>query len=127
MTFAVSGDLSFALPLTCWLYDYMGMLPVAVETVDEQTRHLEEKFISWLSEIGCAEVWQRAWQTSQPDVLFADGQQVEEARMSGTGGIEIFLPTAACLDIVPKVMLGNRGGAWLVEQLLKELRWAMWV
>ncbi|MDO9035625.1 MAG: nitrogenase component 1, partial [Methanoregula sp.] len=29
-TFAVHGDASFALPLTVWLHDYLGMIPVSV-------------------------------------------------------------------------------------------------
>ncbi len=127
MTFAISGDLSIASPLARWLYDYLGMLPVAIEIIDEQSNRTGEDLRSWLAGIGCTEAWQRPWRSAEPDLLFADGQQVEEARVSGTGGIEILLPTAACLDIVPKVMLGSQGGAWLVERVLNELRWTLWV
>jgi nitrogenase molybdenum-iron protein alpha/beta subunit len=127
MTFAVAGDLSLAFPLARWLYDYLGMLPVAIEAVDERAGQVGKKMRSWLSEVGCSDAWQRSWRAAEPDVLFADGQQVEEARVSGIGGIEVLLPTAACLDIVPKAILGSAGAAWLIERLLNELRWVLWV
>lgn len=127
MTFAVAGDLSLAFPLARWLYDYLGMLPVAIEVADERAGQDKKEILSWLSRVGCSEAWQRSWRAAQPDLLFADGQQVEEARMLGAGGIEVLLPSAACLDIVPKAMLGSTGGTWLVERLLNELRWALWV
>jgi nitrogenase molybdenum-iron protein alpha/beta subunit len=127
MTFAVTGDPSLAFPLTRWLYDYLGMLPAAVEVIDGQATQVGGNLRSWLSRIGCGDVWQRSWRTAAPDLLFADGQQVEEARDSGIGGIEILFPTAACLDIVPKALLGSTGSTWLMERILNELRWALWV
>ena len=127
MTFAIDGDPSMALPLATWLYDYIGMLPVAIETQGVTATSLAVRLQEWLTSIGCPDVWQRPWQAAQPDLLFANGLQAAQARQSGCcGAIDLMLPTGAHLDIVPKAMLGSKGGAWLVERLLRELSWALW-
>lgn len=126
MTFAIQGDPSVALPLARWLYAYMGMLPVAVETPGAAGTRLAGELCAWLSGIGCVEAWQKSWFEEQPDLLFADGQQVARARAAECGGVELMLPTGAYLDIVPKAVLGAAGSAWLVEQVLRELSWALW-
>lgn len=127
MTFAIQSDPSTAMPLGQWLYEYIGMLPVAVETIDCRETPAAGRLRGWLSEIGCDDAWQTPWRTAEPDIVFADGQQVALARSRGCGGVEIMTPNGACLDIVPKAMLGAQGGAWLVEQIVRELRWALWV
>jgi nitrogenase molybdenum-iron protein alpha/beta subunit len=125
--FAVQADTSIALPLARWLYEYIGMLPVAVETADYGASPLAGKLQTWLGDIGCVDAWQRPWRKAQPDLLFADGEQAAQARASGRcGGVELMLPTGPCLDIVPKAMLGASGSAWLVEWILRELSWTLW-
>lgn len=127
MTFAVDADPSMAFPLAAWLYEYMGMLPVAIETQGVTATSLAVRLQEWLTDIGCSDVWQRPWRAAQPDLLLANGLQAAQARQSGCGGaIDLMLPTSAHLDIVPKAMLGSKGGAWLVEHLLRELSWALW-
>ena len=126
MTFAIQGEPSIALPLAQWLYEYMGMFPVAVETPGVEETRLAGQLRTWLSGIGCAEAWQKSWFEEQADLLFADGPQVTQARAMGCGGVELMLPTGAHLDIVQKAMLGAAGSAWLVEQILRELSWTLW-
>lgn len=110
-----------------WLYEYIGMLPVSVEIADSATSPLAVQLRAWLGSIGCTDAWQRPWQRSQPDLLFADGQEAAQARVSGyCGAIDLMLPIGACLDVVPKTVLGAAGGAWLVEWILRELSWALW-
>jgi nitrogenase molybdenum-iron protein alpha/beta subunit len=127
MTFAIQADPSIAMPLSRWLYEYIGMLPVAVESFDSIETTLSGQLHGWLSEIGCVNAWQMPWYAAQPDLLFADGHQVALAKAMGHCGIEVMLPARACLDIVPKAMLGALGGAWLVEQILRELWWVLWL
>ena len=127
MTFAIQADPSTAVPLARWLYEYIGMLPVAVETPDSKETQLAGQLRAWLCNINCDDAWQMPWHIAQPDLLFADGQQVAAARGMEGGGIEIMLPARACLDIVPKAVLGAMGAAWLMEQILSELRWTLWV
>jgi nitrogenase molybdenum-iron protein alpha/beta subunit len=127
MTFAIQADPSIAMPLAQWLYQYIGMFPVAIETIDSQETQPAIQLRAWLSGIGCDDAWQTPWYHAQPDILFADGQQVAAARGMGGSGVEIMLPVGACLDIVPKATLGAVGAAWLTEQILRELRWTLWV
>lgn len=127
LSFAVQADPSIALPLSRWLYEYVGMLPVAVEIIGSAASPLAVQLRAWLGSIGCTAAWQRPWQSAQPDLLFTDGQQAAQARACGScGAIDLMLPIGACLDIVPKTMLGAAGGAWLVEWILRELSWALW-
>lgn len=128
MTFSIQADPSLALPLACWLYEYLGMFPVSVETPPGRETAFRQPLQEWLSAIGCPEAWQLPWHNADPDLLFADGQQVALTKATERrGGVEIMLPSRACLDIVPKAMLGATGGAWLVEQILRELWWVLWL
>ena len=126
MTFAVQGEPSMAFPLARWLYDYLGMLPVAIETPGTEKTKLRARLNEWLESIGCGDAWQRPWLPEQPDLVFADGSEAAHARSIGHGGIELMLPTGAYLDIVPKAMLGVAGSCWLAEQVLRELSWTLW-
>lgn len=127
ISFAVQTDPSIALPLVRWLYEYIGMFPVAVETTDYAETSLAGQLQTWLESVGCAEAWQRPWSGAQPDLLFADGQQSAQVRVSGCcGAIELMLPVGPSLDVVPKVLLGAAGSAWLVEWILRELSWTLW-
>ncbi len=127
LCFAVQADPSIALPLSKWLYEYIGMLPVAVELIDHTPTPLAARLLTWLESIGCADAWQRPWNNAQADLLFADGQQSTQARASGCcGAIELMLQTGPRLDVVPKAVLGATGSAWLVERIMRELSWALW-
>jgi nitrogenase molybdenum-iron protein alpha/beta subunit len=126
-TFAVQSDPSFALPLAQWLFQYLGMLPVSIETPDSYSTDAAIKLQSWLESIGCGDVWQKPWRLTDPEILFADGQEALQARFGNKcGGIEVTFPTGRVIDIVPKSMLGALGSAWLVESILREVRWVLW-
>lgn len=128
MTCAVCADPSIALPLVRWLHEYLGMYPVAVETPGHLGEGLAAELFDWLSGAGCADAWQIPWYETQPDLFFGDGGQVAQARAAtGCGGVEIMLPAGSALDIMPKAMLGATGAEWLMERVLRELRWALWV
>lgn len=127
ISFAVQTDPSIALPLVRWLYEYIGMFPVAVETVNYAETSLAGQLQAWLESVGCAAAWQRPWSGAEPDLLFADGQQSAQVRASECcGAIELMLPVGPGLDIVPKALLGVAGSTWLVEWILRELSWMLW-
>jgi nitrogenase molybdenum-iron protein alpha/beta subunit len=127
IAFAVQADPSFALPLVQWLYQYLGMLPVSVETPDFYSTDVSTKLHTWLESIGCGDVWQTPWHLTDSEILFADGQEVLQARSGNKcGGIEVAFPSGRVIDIVPKSMLGALGSAWLVENILSEVRCVLW-
>jgi nitrogenase molybdenum-iron protein alpha/beta subunit len=121
--FSIQSDPSIALPLAQWLYQYLGMIPAAVETPECQQTPLALRLRTFLTEIGCGEAWQRPWRQVEADILFADSSQVAVARSSGLvpGCIETMMPSDTYLDILPKAMLGARGAAYLIEQVINGL------
>jgi len=122
--FSVRSDPSIALPLAQWLYQYLGMIPVAVESPEHQETALAQRLQAFLSGIGCGDAWQRQWQQTESDILFADGCQVGVACSSGLvpGSVEVMLPSDIYLDLLPKAMLGAGGAAYLIERVINELR-----
>jgi nitrogenase molybdenum-iron protein alpha/beta subunit len=125
-TFSVQADPSFALPLSQWLFQYLGMLPASIETPDFCTTNMAVKLQAWLESIDCGDTWQRPWHQANPEILFADGPQVLHARSARQcGGVEVAFPSGQVIDVVPKSMLGALGGAWLVENILREVSWIL--
>ncbi len=118
--FSVQADPSVALPLTQWLYSYLGMIPAAVETPEYMDSPLAQRLQSFLESIHCDDAWQRNWREMEAEVLFADGCQAAVARVSGLipACVELMLPSDIYWDIVPKALLGARGAAYLVEQVI---------
>jgi nitrogenase molybdenum-iron protein alpha/beta subunit len=118
--FSVQADPSIAFPLTQWLYSYLGMIPVAVETSEYLDNPLAQRLHSFLESIQCGDAWQRSWRATESEVLFANGCEAAVARISGLvpACVELILPSDAYWDIVPKALLGTRGAAYLVEQVI---------
>ncbi len=118
--FSVQADPSAALPLTRWLYEYLGMVPVAVETPEYADRPMALQLLAFLQSIHCEDAWQREWREVESEFLFADGCQAAVARISGLvpSSVEWLLPSDTYWDIVPKAMLGASGAAYLVEQVV---------
>ncbi len=123
MTCSIQADPSIALPLARFLYDYLGVLPVSVETPDYVGTPLARELAAFLDVIGCGDAWQVPWQTVDADYLFADGHQVGRRLASGhpEGGIELSLPLGGYVDFVPKSFLGAEGAAYLVEKIVNAI------
>jgi nitrogenase molybdenum-iron protein alpha/beta subunit len=118
--FSIYSDPSIALPLAQWLYQYLGLIPTAVEISEYQHTQTARQLQEFLEKTGCGEAWQRPWQQVQSDLLFADSFQVAIAQASGLvpACVEMMLPADSYLNILPKAMLGARGAAYLVEQVI---------
>ena len=121
--FSVRSDPSIALPLVQWLYQYLGMIPAAVECPEHQQTAMAQGLRAFLSEIGCGDAWQRQWQQVEADILFADGCQVAVACSAGLvpGCVELMLPSDIYLDFLPKATLGVSGAAYLIERVINGL------
>ncbi|MDA8307952.1 MAG: nitrogenase [Deltaproteobacteria bacterium] len=120
MTCSIQADPSIALPLSRFVYEYLGMLPVSVATPDCANTGLAKRLKDFLTDIGCMDIWQEPWQTAGADFLFSDGHQVNQRLAFGCfeGGIELVLPLGRRVDFVRKPLLGAMGAAYLVETIV---------
>lgn len=119
-TCSIHADPSAALPLVEFLYEYLGMLPLSVETPSCTGTPLAERLRDFLSEVGCPDAWQVPWQSVEADYLFADGHHVNQRQAFGRpqGGIEMLLALGGHADFVRKPLLGAEGAVHLVERIV---------
>lgn len=123
LTYGIRADASAALPLVELLTDYLGMVPVSVETPEGtgEGSMWMERLKEGLTQMGCAAAWQRPWQEVRPDFLFAEGCQVVQAPLFGVptdATIELMLPMSGKVDLTIKPLLGAEGAAHLLERVL---------
>ena len=122
--FAVDADPSLALPLTTWLYEYLGMVPVGVR-VPRQTGESETagRLKSFLKGIHCDAAWMAPPDRGEPEVVLAGGDVILKLRLSGRPftGIEIALPAGTYSHVVPKATMGPGGALYLIERILNGL------
>jgi len=119
-TCSVRADPSLAYPLVEFLYEYLGMLPVSVETPGCTDSDLALQLTDFLSKVGCLDSWQVPWQAAEADLLFSDGHQVNQRLAFGfpQGGIELLLPLEGYTDFLRKPLLGAEGAVHLVEKIV---------
>lgn len=122
-TFAIRADASAAYPLLQWLHGYLGMAPTAVQLSAGGETGLAAALRDYLDEIGCAAAWEADLAAEPPDLVFASGAVA--AQLLGQGlavaGVELSLPAAAHIDVVPKALLGDAGALFLLERILNAL------
>ena len=118
-TFALKADGSIALPLTRWLYDYLGMVPVGVSTNDAVSEH-RKLLRNFLKEIRCADAWDSDGADRAPDLVFGDEGFIGRFRARGLPvfGIDIAMPGGGNLEIIPRCAVGASGTLWLLERIL---------
>jgi nitrogenase molybdenum-iron protein alpha/beta subunit len=116
-TFALKLDIDLAAPLARWLYDYLGLLPAAIQCPTDPAGHLE----AWLKEIGCPEAWGSPCEHSDADLLLADGPTCALAQMHGLPALPFTFPVDPVPPFLPDPILGVRGAVRLVEQVARLL------
>ena len=118
-TFALKADGSIALPLTRWLYDYLGMVPVSVSANDAVTEQ-RESLRNFLEEIGCAAAWESDAADCVPDLVFGDEGFIGrfQARGLPVFGVDIAMPGGGNMEIIPRCIVGASGALWLLERIL---------
>lgn len=121
-TYALRADGSVALPLAQWLYNYLGMVPVAV-TVHDAAAGCAASLQRFLDGIGCARAWNAEMMDLHPDLVFGDQGFIGWFRARGlpVGGIDIALPGNSVVEIIPRSYLGATGTLWLLERILKAM------
>jgi nitrogenase molybdenum-iron protein alpha/beta subunit len=120
--FGVMACGSVALPLTRWLHEYLGMIPVAV-VVTDQEGPLTSELKRDLDQSGWVEAWGRDILSAEADIVFADGATLARLSLAEDppAGVEIALPSRGYMDVVPKGMLGAKGALVLLENILNGL------
>ena len=123
LTYGIRADASTALPLVEFLTEYLGMLPVSLETPEAagEGSVWVERLQETLARMDCASAWQRPWQEVRPDFLFAEGCQVVQAPLFGVptdATIELMLPMSGEVDLTIKPLLGAEGAAHLLERIV---------
>ena len=121
-TFALVADGSIALPLVRWLYDYLGMVPLAV-VPQETTPACLAALSEYLSSIGCADALNADLSLVQPDLVFGGEGVIGHfrAREAGVGAIDIALPGSGGIEVLDRCQLGATGSLWLLERILNSL------
>jgi nitrogenase molybdenum-iron protein alpha/beta subunit len=124
-TFGIRAAPSVALPLTRWLHDYLGMIPVAVTVTTTGDEALTGQLRAYLDAIDCTDAWQAALEDVAPEVVIADDNVIalaqEAARAQGARVAGISLSGRAYIDLIPKSLLGTQGALYLVEQIVNGL------
>jgi nitrogenase molybdenum-iron protein alpha/beta subunit len=120
-TFAIRAPVSVTLPLSEWLYDYLGMCAVGVDPLDPESPLMGDLRCSLSQRQGLAAL--DTGDFGETDCIFADGATLAsyQAAAGGPTGIEIALPSRGRIDVVDKSMLGAQGALHLVEWILNAL------
>ncbi|MGI6435868.1 MAG: nitrogenase component 1 [Syntrophomonadaceae bacterium] len=124
-SFAVKAEPALATALTVWLHQYLGMIPLAVETLPTQIEHGSAALYTYLQRHGLEAAMNHSVLHSRADVVFADGNtlaQVQLLQEWACCGIEIALPSLGYLDVVDKSIFGPSGTLLFLEQVLNGLR-----
>jgi len=122
--FAIRGDSSIALPLTKWLYTYLGMIPVGIEVIKGSYEPYNIEIQTFLNEIGLPDCWDIFPGTQNPDIIFTDGATGQMLTSAGicNGYIEIHHPSSGKIEILPRTICGITGSLYLIEEILNILR-----
>lgn len=124
-SFAVKAEPALATALTVWLHQYLGMIPLAVETLPTHIANASAALHAYLQRHGMEGAINQSVLQSRADVVFADGNTLAQVQLRqewACCGIEIALPSLGYLDVVDKSMLGSSGTLLFLEQILNGLR-----
>nr|WP_321498694.1 nitrogenase component 1 [uncultured Methanolobus sp.] len=123
-TFAINGDSSVVLPLTKWLYEYLGMAPVSVKTLPGAKTETETQIVVFLEKIGFSDSWNRFCDDEQVDIVLSDGHTIRmmSEKKLCRKGIEIAMPSSGYLNFLPRTYVGINGALFLLEEIFNGLR-----
>jgi Nitrogenase molybdenum-iron protein, alpha and beta chains len=119
MTFSVSADASLAYSVTEFLYNYLGMVPAAVNTGLE--RSFDERFARMFKEWEL-DVSDDVFNTPS-DIILGDGCVIASLMQRGvaSGGVDIARPGLMTMNVVERPVLGLGGTMRLLDCVLNSL------
>jgi nitrogenase molybdenum-iron protein alpha/beta subunit len=123
-TFTINGDSSVVLPLTKWLYEYLGMAPVGVKILPGSKPEIESQIIDFIEKKGFSESWNKFCDDEQVDIVISDGHTVRvmQEKSLCKKGIEIAMPSSGYLNFLPRTYVGINGALLLLEEIFNGLR-----
>jgi len=123
-TFAIAADSSLALPITTWLYSYLGMVPLGIVTLPGSIPAYDEALKNFLESHGYGEAWQSFPGPETVDIVYADGHTggllMQEGRCRSF--MEISLPSEDYTSFIPQSIMGVSGAMYFLEETMKKLR-----
>jgi len=121
---AIRAEASFALPLTTWLHDYLGMVPVSVRCMEAADPSMDERLREYLADIGCHGAYGADPVVEKPDLFLGDEMTGLDLFLSGSCRETIGLSnrTIGETEFVEKAFLGGTGALWILERIFSAAR-----
>lgn len=116
-TFAIRGDSSFVYPLTAWLYEYLGMLPVSVNCVNGEDGVMIESLKKFLEIHNLSPCFQVDAGSIHSHLYFGDSLTGKDLELSGrcTKSVELYNRTTNDIYFTERTFLGGKGALWLLD------------
>lgn len=123
-TFAVRGDSSFALPLTTWLYEYLGMMPVSVDIMAGEDPNAAGRLQGYLAANALSEAFGADPAVAGPDVYFGDDLLGKDLVLSGRcrTSVDIFNRTTGDIHFTERAFLGGAGALWILDLIFDAVK-----
>ncbi len=124
--FSVKAETSTAYALVKWLTQYLGMIPVAVEGLDDENQSFKNRLEALLRDIGCEMALENPVNTTTTQIAFTDGGTIAQLKLNDycCCGMEIALPSLGYLDITGKSIFGEKGALFILEMIMNGLRYS---
>ena len=120
-TFAVKADSSVALPLTKWLYNYLGMVPSSVTVNPGSSEQDSSLLAEFLNSIGLEDVITDCIINSRADIVLADGHTAELTKgikeMSGRD-FHFLSPEPGAWISSKSRIFGSKGALQLLDRIV---------
>ncbi|MEG0377155.1 MAG: nitrogenase component 1 [Eubacterium sp.] len=122
--FSIKAETSVAYTLSKWLVTYLGMIPSAIELLDDQDNEMVFKLKELLKNMGCEAALGNLVNQTKTQIVFADGSTISQLKLEEVPvcGMEIALPGLGYLDIVEKTLFGPKGALFILENIMNGLR-----
>lgn len=117
--FAATADGSVLLPLTKWLFGYLGMAPASLTPNPGTDEDTAVKIRSFLRDIGAENAWRSDPLPEKIDFVFADGHTAEMLELSDRcyKGVDIGYPSLAKIGFLPRPIYGISGTMYLLDEI----------
>jgi len=123
-TFAIRGDSSFIYPLSHWLFEYLGMIPVSVEIMPSADPETSRRFENFLAANNLPNALNADPAVVNPDFYFGVGLAGKDLELSGKcrTSIELFNRVTSDVHFTQMAYLGGQGALWILELIFNAVK-----